>query len=111
MADHREVDAQFLGDGGMWGLRESQVMGAVLPPVGPVSLSLRLFWFGIWSPSLAPFLQIPGFPLETLGAQGVSGGHIPSGIWDKKVPGWSCRHHAWGSSSGNHIAGHMAVPS
>lgn len=47
-------------------LRESQVMGAILPPMGPVSLPLDLFWFGICSPSLAPFLQILGFPLETL---------------------------------------------
>lgn len=70
-----------------------------------VSLPLHLLWFGIWSPSLAPFLQILGFPLEALGAQGGSGmgGHIPSAMWDEKVPGWSCRHHAQGSTSGNHI--------
>lgn len=88
---------------GCEGLRESQVMGAVLPPMGPVSLPLHLFWFGIWSSSLAPFLQIPGFPLESHGAQGFSGWHIPSGMWDEKVPSWSCRQHAQGSSSGNHI--------
>lgn len=88
---------------GCGGLRESQV-------VGPVPLPLDLFWFGIWSPSLAPFLQILGFPLETLGGPGNLWGHIPSGMWDEKVPGWSCSHCARASSS-RESPWHMGVPS
>lgn len=59
----------FWGMEGFGGLRESQVMGADFPLMGCVSLPLHLFWFEILSPSLAPFLQIRGFPLETLGAE------------------------------------------
>lgn len=81
-----------------WGMEQCggaegiQVMGAALSPMGRVFLPLDLFGFGIRSLSLAPFLQILGFPLETLG--GSRG--IPGGMWDEKVPGWSCSHRAQG---------------
>lgn len=85
------------------GLRESQVMGAVFPPMGCVSLPLHLFWFKILSPSFTPFLQIPGFPLETLGAE------FPVGSGVRK-----CQAGPVGTMPGAALQGinwHMAVPS
>lgn len=88
---------------GCGGPRESHVMGAVLPPWVLFPCPLDLLRFGTRSPSLAPFLQIPGFPLETLGGWGYWGDTLPGGCGMRKCQAGPAVTVPGAALPGNHI--------
>lgn len=88
----------FLGHGELWGAEGIPGDGSCFPSHGlcflaPAPVLVQDSVSILCSPPADPWIS-----------SGNPGGRVPTGIWDEKVPGWSCRHHARGSPSGNQLA-------